>query len=51
MAQKNATPSRKQQEIMRKNGINSILYVVIKELEHTLIIKHRITGDVKVLDK
>lgn len=50
MAQKNATPSKKHQEIMRKNGINSILYVVIKELDHS-IIKHRITGDVKVLDK
>ena len=51
MAQKNATPSKKQQEIMRKNGINSILYVVVKELDHKLIVKHRITGDVKVLDK
>ena len=51
MAQKNATPTRKQQEIMRKNGINSILYVVIKELDHKIIIKHRITGNVKVLDK
>lgn len=51
MAQKNATPTRRQQEIMRRNGINSILFVVIKELEHRLIIKHRITGVVKVLDK
>lgn len=51
MAQKNATPSKKHQEIMRKNGINSILYVVMKELDHSIIIKHRITGDVKVLDK
>lgn len=51
MAQKNATPSRKQQEIMRKNGINSILYVVIEELDHSIIVKHRITGEIKVLDK
>ena len=51
MAQKNATPTRKQQEIMRKNGVNSVLYVVIKELDHSIIIKHRITGEVKVLDK
>ena len=51
MAQKNAMPSRKQQEIMRKNGINSVLYVVIKELDHSMIVKHRITGDIKVLDK
>ena len=51
MAQKNATPTRKQQEIMRKNGVNSVLDVVIKELDHSIIIKHRITGNVKVLDK
>lgn len=51
MAQKNATPSKKQQEIMRENGINSILYVVIKELDHSMIVKHRITGEVKVLNK
>ena len=51
MTQENATPSKKQQEIMRKNGINSILYVVIKELDHSIIVKHRITGKVKVLGK
>ena len=51
MAQKNATPSRKQQEIMRKSGLNSVLYVVIKELNHSMIVKHRITGEIKVLDK
>ena len=26
MAQKNATPTRAQQEIMRRNGLNSVLY-------------------------
>lgn len=51
MAQKNATPSRKQQEIMRKNDVNSVLYVVIKELDNSIIVKHRITGEIKVLDK
>lgn len=51
MAQKNATPTRKHQEIMRKNGVNSVLFVVVKELDHSLIVKHRITGEIKVLDK
>lgn len=50
MAQKNATPSKKLQEIIRKNNLNPALYVVMKELDHS-IIKHRITGNVKVLDK
>lgn len=36
---------------MRRNGVNSVLYVVMKELDHKIIIKHRITGNVKVLDK
>ena len=51
MAQKNATPSKKLQEIIRKNNLNPALYVVMKELDHSIIIKHRITGEVKVLDK
>ena len=51
MAQKNATPTRQQQEVMRKNGLNSILFVVVKDLPHIMIIKHRITGEIKVLDR
>lgn len=51
MAQKNATHSRAQQEVMRKAGLNSILWVVIKDLQHSMIVKHRITGDVRVIDK
>lgn len=51
MAQKNATPTRQQQEVMRKNGLNSILFVVVKDLPHSMIIKHRITGEIKVLDR
>lgn len=51
MAQKNATPAKRQLEIIRRNKLNPALYVVMKELNHSIIIKHRITGDVKVLDK
>lgn len=51
MAQKNATPTRQQQEVMRKNGLNSILFVVVKDLPHSMIVKHRITGEIKVLDR
>lgn len=51
MAQKNATPTRQQQEVMRKNGLNSILFVVVKDLPHSMIVKHRITGEFKVIDK
>lgn len=51
MAQKNATPSKKLQEIIKENKLNPALYVVIKELEHSIIVKHRITCEIKVLDK
>jgi hypothetical protein len=37
--------------IIKANGLNPALYQVLDELDNTLIVKHRITGDVKVLDK
>lgn len=51
MAQKNATPSKRQQEIIKRNGLQPHLYTVLKELEYSMIICHRITGEFKVLDK
>ena len=51
MAQKNATPKKRQLEIIKRNKLNPALYVVIKELEDKLILKHRITGEVKVIEK
>lgn len=51
MAQKNASPNKAQAEIIRRNGLNKLAWVVIRELNHTLIVRHRITGEVKVLDK
>ena len=51
MAQKNATPSRAQQEVMRKEGLNSILWVVMKEFDHSMIVMHRITGEVRLINK
>lgn len=51
MAQKNATPKKAQAEIIKRNKLNPALYVVIKELEYSVIVKHRITGEIKVIDK
>jgi hypothetical protein len=36
---------------MERSGLSKLRWVVIKELEHLLIIKHRLTGEVKVIDK
>ena len=51
MAQKNATPRREQKEILRKNGLRPWEWVVLQELRHRLIIRHRINGDVKTINK
>lgn len=49
--QKNVTPSKAQQEVLRRSGLNVLTWVVIKELNHSMIVKHRITGEAKVIDK
>ena len=51
MAQKNAAQLKKQLEIIKRNKLNPALYVVIKELDNNLILRHRITGEVKVINK
>ena len=37
--------------IIKANGLNPALYMVVTELENRLVVKHRITGEIKVLDK
>ena len=51
MAQKNATPTKEQQEIIKRNGLQPLTWTVIQDLNHSMIVKHRITGEVKVIDK
>ena len=51
MAQKNATPNKAQQEVLKRNGLNVLTWVVIKDLNHSMIVKHRITGEIKIIDK
>ena len=51
MAQKNASPTKEQVEILRRNGMNPVSWVIVKELTFSVIVKHRITGEFKVIDK
>ena len=51
MAQKNATPSKTQVEIIKRHGLQPHLYTVVKELPNSIIVKHRITGEFQVLEK
>ena len=51
MAQKNATPTKEQKEVLARNGLKEMCWVVVKDLQSSMIVKHRITGEFKVLDK
>lgn len=51
MAQKNATPSKSQAEIIKRHGLQPHLYTVLKDLPKSILVKHRITGEFTVLEK
>ena len=51
VAQKNASPTKEQARMIKKNGLAPELWVVIRDLEHSLIIKGRITGEFKLINK
>ena len=51
MAQKNATPNKAQQLVLKRNKLEPLVWVVLQDMEHSMIIKHRITGEFKVIDK
>jgi len=51
MAQKNATPSKAQAEVMKRRGVNPLTWTVVKDLNNSMIVRHRITGEFRVIDK
>lgn len=51
MAQKNATPTKEQKVVLQRHNLQDYLWTVMKDFEHSLMIRHRITGEVRVLDK
>ena len=51
MKQKNASPSKEQQEIIRKNCLNPAEYVVVKDLKQSMIVKHRYSGEHQIVNK
>ena len=51
MAQKNATPCKQQLETIKKNGLNPALFVVLQDLQYSMIIKNRFTGEVRMINK
>ena len=51
MAQKNASPARRQARILEKRGLSRLTWSVIRELKYTLVVRHRITGEVRYINK
>lgn len=51
MAQKNASPTKAQAEVIARNGLNKLEWTVIKDLPHSMIVRNRISGAVEVISK
>lgn len=51
MAQKNAAPTKEQQAVMKRHDLNPLVWSVIQDLNRSMIVRHRITGEVKLIDK
>ena len=49
--QKNATPNKLQQACIKAAGFHPIEWSVVKDMNIHMIIRHRITGEVKVIEK
>ena len=51
MKQKNATPTAAQKEILKRFGLAPFCWVVVKDLKNVMIIKNRITGEFRMIEK
>ena len=43
--------TRAQKKLLSEQGINPALWQLLDDLLNTIIIKHRITGEIKVVEK
>ena len=51
MKQKNASPTKEQAEILRKNLLNPAEYIVVKDLKYSMIVRHRYSGEHQIVKK
>jgi hypothetical protein len=51
MAQKNATPTEEQQMTIIRAGLKPYEWVVIKDLKYSMIIRNRVTNEVRMIGK
>lgn len=50
-AQKNATPTKEQLRVLEKAGLIPHFWTVTKEFQYSMIVRHRVTGEVKHIYK
>lgn len=48
---KPTAPNHNQKIMLQRRGLNPDDWLVVKSLNYTLIIKHRVTGRIKLLDR
>ena len=49
--QKRTDPTKEQAEYIRRAGLVPHEFTVIEETDYTLFIRHRVTGEVKMISK
>lgn len=48
---KNLNPTKEQAEAMARAGLNRVTWAVLSEMKESLILRHRVTGEIKVIGK
>ncbi len=51
MAKKKPEPNKEQNEVIKRNGLKPLCWVVLQDMPNSMIVKHRVTGEVKVISK
>lgn len=51
MAKKNKAPANDHKPILEANGLKPYLWEVEQELPDSLIVRHKITGEIKLIGK
>ena len=51
MAQKNATPTAEQSRVLADNCLRPEAWTVVKDLQYSMIIRNRVTGEFRVINK
>lgn len=51
MTKKKKAPNNEQNEVIKRAGLNPLCWEVLQDLNHSMIVKHKVTGEVKLIDK